>query len=100
MLFIDVLPMVGDERNKKRGVELYESGILLILTVTDLAVDVMVTVCVYCCACVVIFSGGGRGIGVAKVLVDECGAELETRNKKGDTALGLACFWGNADTVK
>ena len=37
---------------------------------------------------------------LARVLVDEGGAELECRNKKGETALSLACFWGNEDTVE
>ncbi|CAN0366495.1 unnamed protein product [Pylaiella littoralis] len=37
---------------------------------------------------------------LARVLVAEGGADLEARNKKGDTALGLACYWGNEDAVE
>ncbi|CAN0071420.1 unnamed protein product, partial [Ectocarpus sp. 8 AP-2014] len=37
---------------------------------------------------------------LARVLVTEGDAELELRNNKGDTALSLACFWGNEDAVE
>lgn len=37
---------------------------------------------------------------LARVLIAEGGAELEARNKKGETALSLACFWGNEDAVE
>lgn len=37
---------------------------------------------------------------LARILITEGGAELELRNKKGDTALALASFWGNEDTVE
>lgn len=41
-----------------------------------------------------------RRADLARLLVAEGGAELEARNNKGDTALSLACFWGNEDTVE
>ncbi|CAM9912036.1 unnamed protein product [Ascophyllum nodosum] len=37
---------------------------------------------------------------LARMLINNCGADVETRNKKGETALSLACFWGNTDTVE
>eukprot|EP00904_Undaria_pinnatifida_P005573 jgi/Undpi1/2145/HiC_scaffold_12.g05531.m1 len=34
-----------------------------------------------------------------KALIEDCDANLETRNRKGETPLNLACFWGNMEAV-
>ena len=37
---------------------------------------------------------------IVKTLVEDCGANLEMRNRKGETPLNLACFWGNMEAVE
>ncbi|KAG5192511.1 ankyrin repeat-containing domain protein [Tribonema minus] len=38
--------------------------------------------------------------GLCVFLVEMCGADMEVRSGRGDTALNVACHWGNVDTAQ
>mmetsp|Transcript_11697 Transcript_11697/g.17456 ORF Transcript_11697/g.17456 Transcript_11697/m.17456 type:complete len:83 (-) Transcript_11697:209-457(-) len=33
-------------------------------------------------------------------LLEECGVDMECKSEMGETALSIACHWGNDDTVQ